>query len=141
MEKKKQSFSEIHSRITHKIERYVAVILEWVILSVIILTLIRLIYYLVTNIIDLDSSLTDFKTYQIIFGMVLTVLIAFEFKNSISFEKENLIQVRNVLLIVILALSRKFIILDFKESGIFVVSGITLALISTGFLYWIIGRK
>ncbi len=54
-------------------------------------------------------------TFQTIFGMIMTVLIALEFKHSVLAvlkRRHNIVQVRTVVLIALLALVRKFIILD-----------------------------
>jgi len=52
-----------------------------------------------------------------LFGMVMTLLIALEFKHSIirvALRRSNIVQVKTVVLIALIALSRKFVILDSK---------------------------
>ena len=60
----------------------------------------------------------DHKVFQAIFGQIMTVLIALEFKHSIIkvvAAAGSIIQVKTVLLIALLALSRKLIIFDVSE--------------------------
>jgi Phosphate-starvation-inducible E family len=55
-------------------------------------------------------------TFQSIFGMIMTVLIALEFNHaimSILHRKDSIVQLRTVILIALLAMARKFIIIDF----------------------------
>ena len=57
----------------------------------------------------------DPQVFQALFGMVLTVLIALEFKHTLLVVKHHrraIVQVRAVVLIALLALVRRFIILD-----------------------------
>ena len=57
----------------------------------------------------------DPQVFQGLFGMVLTVLIALEFKHTLLVVKHHrraIVQVRAVVLIALLALVRRFIILD-----------------------------
>jgi len=82
----------------------------------------------------------DYRVFQAVFGGVLTVLIALEFKHSIVrviAEHRSIIQVKTVLLIALLAISRKFIILDTGTSPeqIFALAAVVVAL---GATYWLI---
>jgi hypothetical protein len=57
----------------------------------------------------------DHRIFQSVFGMVMNLLIAMEFKHSIvrvALRQDNIIQVKTVLLIALIALARKFVILD-----------------------------
>jgi uncharacterized membrane protein (DUF373 family) len=79
--------------------------------------------------------------FQALFGAIMTLLIAMEFKHSIiraALREDNVIQVKTVILISLLALSRKFIILDPAEMGaatIAALAGVTLVL---GVVYWLL---
>src|ERR1700721_1746494 len=60
----------------------------------------------------------DSQAFQGLFGMVLTVLIALEFKHTLLVVKHHrraIVQVRAVVLIALLALVRRFIILDLYQ--------------------------
>jgi uncharacterized membrane protein (DUF373 family) len=62
---------------------------------------------------------SDPEAFQTIFVMMFTVLIALGFKHSLLVvlqRRESVIQVRTIVLIAILAMVRKFIILDLKTT-------------------------
>ena len=66
---------------------------------------------------SLDPS--DYSTFQAVFGMIFTVIIALEFKKSllvVSERRDNVIQIRSVVMIALLAVCRKVIILDPREN-------------------------
>ncbi len=75
--------------------------------------------------------------------MIMTLLIAMEFKHSIvrvALRRDSIIQVKTVVLIAVIALSRKFVILDSDASPakIAALAGATLAL---GATYWLLRKR
>ena len=86
---------------------------------------------------------TDHEAFQLVFGATMTLLIAMEFKYSIvkvALRKESIIQVKTVILIAILALARKFIILepDVDPAKVAALAGAVLAL---GLTYWLMRER
>src|SRR4030088_3397798 len=66
---------------------------------------------------SLDPS--DYSVFQAVFGMIFTAIIALEFKKSllvVSERRDNVIQIRSVVMIALLAVCRKVIILDPREN-------------------------
>lgn len=100
------------------------------IIVVSLLQLISIVFSLL--IIDAFNPL-DHKVFQTVFGMIMTLLIAMEFKHSIvrvALRRDSIIQVKTVILIGLIALARKFVILD-PETGpakVAALAGATLAL-------------
>ncbi len=83
----------------------------------------------------------DHKIFKHIFGMIMTLLIAMEFKHSIVKvieRKDHVVQVKTVLLIALLALSRKFIILDIKIMNPGNLAALALSVLALGVVYWLI---
>jgi uncharacterized membrane protein (DUF373 family) len=83
----------------------------------------------------------DHRIFQAIFGQILTVLIALEFKHSIVkvvAAVESIIQVRTVLLIALLALARKLIILDISEVSPGMILALAAVLLALGVAYWLV---
>ncbi|MDB5650643.1 MAG: diguanylate cyclase [Hyphomicrobiales bacterium] len=79
--------------------------------------------------------------FHAIFGMVLTVLIALELNHSILGvleRKQSIIQVRTVVLVSLLALVRKFIILDTGKTEPLTIIGLALAVVALGTVYWLV---
>lgn len=79
--------------------------------------------------------------FQVVFGMIFTVLIALEFNHSIIsvlHRKESIVQVRTVVLIALLALVRKFIILDASKTDPLIILGLAAALLALGAVHWLV---
>jgi uncharacterized membrane protein (DUF373 family) len=81
------------------------------------------------------------ELFHAIFGMVLTVLIALELNHSIlgvMDRKNSIIQVRTVVLVALLALVRKFIVLDTGKTESLTIIGLALAVVALGTVYWLV---
>src|SRR6476620_4090020 len=62
---------------------------------------------------------TDYSVFQAVFGAIFTVIIALEFKRSllvVARRQQNIVQVRTVILIALLAIVRKVMILDLAST-------------------------
>ena len=74
--------------------------------------------------------------------MIMTVLIALEFNHaimSILHRKESIVQFRDcVILIALLAMARKFIIIDFIGLEPLAVLGLACAVLALGLVYWLV---
>ena len=126
-----------------RFEQVVAITLSGVIALVIVISLIQLIRLVFTLLVMDALNPLDHKVFQLVFGATLTLLIAMEFKHSIvkvALRKESIIQVKTVILIVILALARKFIILepDVDPAKVAALAGTVLAL---GLTYWLMRER
>src|SRR5258708_3091130 len=58
---------------------------------------------------------SDYSTFQAVFGMIFTVIIALEFKKTLlvaAQRKDSIVQIQTVLVIALVAICRKVIILD-----------------------------
>ena len=88
---------------------------------------------------NLDPS--DYATFQAVFGMIFTVIIALEFKKSllvIAERRENVVQIRSVVMIALLAICRKVIILDVKEADALQIFALAAAILALGIVYRLI---
>lgn len=80
------------------------------------------------------------EIFQAIFGMIMTVLIALEFNHSIRGvleRRHGIVQVRTVILIALLALVRKFIIIDATKVEPVTIIGLAAAVLALGGVYWL----
>jgi uncharacterized membrane protein (DUF373 family) len=78
--------------------------------------------------------------FQAVFGMIMTVLIALEFNHSIRGvleRRHGIVQVRTVVLIALLALVRKFIIIDAAHVDPMALIGLAAAVLALGAIYWL----
>lgn len=126
-----------------RFEQVVAITLLGVIAVVIVISLIQLIRLVFTMLVMDALNPLDHQVFQLVFGATMTLLIAMEFKHSIvkvALRKESIIQVKTVILIAILALARKFIILepDVAPAKVAVLAGTVLAL---GLTYWLMRER
>src|SRR3984885_5843715 len=84
----------------------------------------------------------DSQVFQGLFGMVLTVLIALEFKHTLLVVKHHrraIVQVRAVVLIALLALVRRFIILDLYQTTPNVIAALAGAALALGLVFSLVG--
>ena len=111
---------------------------------IIIVSLLQVIRTIVSVLLMDALNPLDHAVFQAVFGMIMTLLIAMEFLHSVvrmAVRGDSLVQVKTVLLIGLLALARKFIILDPSETSpekIAALGGATLAL---GAVYWLLRER
>jgi len=88
---------------------------------------------------SLDPS--DYAVFQAVFGMIFTVIIALEFKKSLlvlAERRDNVVQIRSVVMIALLAICRKVIILDLTETDASHILALAAAILALGAVYWLI---
>jgi uncharacterized membrane protein (DUF373 family) len=83
----------------------------------------------------------DPHLFQVIFGHIMILLIALEFKHSIvkvAAHREHVAQVKTVLLIALLAVARKFIILDVDNYPPQAIVSLAAVMVALGIAYWLV---
>lgn len=121
-----------------RFEQVVALILTTVIAIIIVAALLRLLRNVFELLVLGALDPMDYAVFQGVFGM--TLLIAMEFKHSIlrvAVRRDSIIQVKTVVLIALLALARKFIILDVKTVSAASLAALSFAMIGLGAVYWL----
>ena len=84
---------------------------------------------------------SDYGVFQAVFGMMFTVLIALEFKHSllvVLHGQVGIVQVRSVILIALLALVRKFILVDVHTMTPGMLAALAGAVLALGLVYWFV---
>ncbi len=79
--------------------------------------------------------------FQAVFGMILTVLIALEFNHSILAvvrRRNSIVQARTVVLVALLALARKFVILDAAVTEPLTIFSLAASVLALGAVYWLV---
>ena len=87
---------------------------------------------------------TNHAVFQAVFGAIFTVIIALEFKRSIVVSVEThdtVFHVRTVVMVTLLALLRKFIILDLDKTGAATIAALAFATLALGSIFWIIRQQ
>jgi uncharacterized membrane protein (DUF373 family) len=85
----------------------------------------------------------DPQVFQGLFGMVLTVLIALEFKHTllvVRHHRRAIVQVRAVVLIALLALVRRFVILDLYQTAPSIIAALAGAVLALGIVFSLVGN-
>lgn len=124
-----------------RFEQVVAIILSLVIAAVVALALVQLLLRIVPLLLSGSIDPLEHEVFQTLFGMMMTLLIALEFKHSIirvALRHESIVQVKTVVLISLIALSRKFVILDTKATGATTIAALAGATLVLGVVYWLL---
>ncbi|MCP3711557.1 phosphate-starvation-inducible PsiE family protein [Paraburkholderia sp. CNPSo 3274] len=126
-----------------RFEQLVVHVLSVVISVIILVSLWQLIHAVIALLVSDALNPLDHAVYQTIFGMVMTLLIAMEFKHSITrvmARRDHIVQVKTVLLVALLAIARKFIILD-PASAPAQIAALAFALVALGSVYWLMRQR
>ena len=130
--------------IYERFEQVVAIILSLVIALVIALALLQLITRVILLLLSGALDPLEHDVFQALFGMIMTLLIAMEFKHSIilvAFRRSSIIQVKTVVLIALIALSRKFVILDSGDTAASTIAALAGAMLVLGVVYWLLRER
>ena len=128
-----------------RFEQAVALILTGLIAIIIVVALVELSKEVLKTVVAGTMNPLDHRLFQTLFGEILTLLIALEFKHSILkvvARKESIIQVKTVLLIAMLAISRKFMIVDLDQvQNTNTIFALAAAVVALAIAYWLIRKR
>jgi uncharacterized membrane protein (DUF373 family) len=125
-----------------RFEQVVVFVLTVLIALIVIAALWNLLKLVVTSLLLVDIlDPTDPAVFQAVFGAIFTVVIALEFKRSLLVVVERrfgIVQVRAVVMIAMLAVVRKFIILDLGQTEPMKLLALGGAMLALGIVYWLV---
>ena len=124
-----------------RFEQVVAIMLSVVISAVVDFALVQLLVHVAPLLLSGSIDPLEHEVFQSVFGMVMTVLIALEFNHSIirvPFRRSSIVQVKTVVLISLIALSRKFVILDTSATNASTIAALAGATLVLGVVYWLL---
>lgn len=127
-----------------RFEAVIAAVLTLAISLVIAMGLYRLIAEVVGGLVLGGLNPLNQKVFQGVFGEIMTVLIALEFNHTLQYvvnREQSVIQTKIVLLIALLALARKFILLDLKETTSPELLGLAAVTLAIGASYWLVRER
>ena len=130
--------------LSERFEQVIAAVLGVIIAIVILLALWELIRLVVNTLVLQHQNVLAHSVFQKLFGAILTLLIAMEFQHSIIKvieRREHIIQTKIVVLIALLALARKFIILDLNATSPQMVLALSFGVLVLGGVYWLIEQR
>lgn len=126
-----------------RFEHLVAITLSVVISLVVIFALLQLLREVFNLLLVNMLNPLDHGVFQAIFGMMMTLLIAMEFKHSILKvldRNSHIVQARAVVMIALLALARKLIILDFSIISSAKLAAIGFVVLSLAVVYYLLRK-
>lgn len=125
-----------------RFEHAVVLVLSTLIAIVVVAAVWHLVLKIVIGLVLSDQfDPTDSGVFQVIFGMIFTVIIALEFKKSLLVVAErasSIVQVRTVIVIALLAVVRKIIILDLASTDAAKLLALAAAMLALGVVYWLV---
>ncbi|WP_094193646.1 phosphate-starvation-inducible PsiE family protein [Bradyrhizobium viridifuturi] len=130
----------LYQRFEHIVVLFLTALIAVVIVAALWTLSLKILFGLVLSG-SLDPS--DYSAFQAVFGMILTVIIALEFKKSLlvlAERRDIIIQIRSVVMIALLAVCRKVIILDLTETDALHILAFAAAILALGIVCWLIGN-
>jgi uncharacterized membrane protein (DUF373 family) len=124
-----------------RFETLVGFVLTIVIAAVILVALYRLIVGVTWTLVLRSRNPLDHEVFQVVFGDIMTVLIALEFNHTLQYvitREFGIIQARTVILIALLALARKVIVIDLYAAAPATVAALGVLALSLSAAYWLI---
>jgi uncharacterized membrane protein (DUF373 family) len=132
--------SEI-KKATRFVEKLIIHALIVMMAGVLILATIELGYYLVNSIIESRWLLINLNNLLDLFGIFLLVLIGIELLDTIKvYFKENVVHVEVVVLVAIIAISRKVVVMDAEELSGEKLIGIAAIIVALAVAYFLIRK-
>ena len=127
-----------------RFEEVVVVVLTCLISLVIVAAVVNLCFRIGMLVVFGLLDPAEHSVFQAVFGMIFTVLIALEFNHSILgvlHRQKSIIQLRTVILLALLALARKFIILDASKTEPLIIIGLAAAVLALGAVHWLVREQ
>jgi uncharacterized membrane protein (DUF373 family) len=145
----RKSIEELKARwpllnIYEKFEQVIAIALIAIIAVIIVLALVNLGKEAVLLLFRNEMNPFSHNVFQTVFGEIMTLLIALEFRHSIVkvvAGQARIIQVKTVLLVALLAIARKFIILETETTPAATIAALAAAIVAIGVGYWLISER
>jgi uncharacterized membrane protein (DUF373 family) len=127
-----------------RFEALLAVALRLVIGLVILVAFYRLVVDVLQTVVLRSLNPLDATVFEHVFGEILTLLIALEFNHTLQYvvsDERGVIRAKIVILIALLALSRKVIILDLTQLPPATVVALALLAFSLGVTYYLVRER
>jgi uncharacterized membrane protein (DUF373 family) len=127
-----------------RFESMVALALTLIVALIILVALYRLGASVLSGLFMGMLDPLDPKVFQAVFGEILTLLIALEFNHTLQYavaREQSIIQTKVVVLIALLAIARKFIVLDLDEVSAGHLFGLAAVALALAIGYWLICER
>jgi len=127
-----------------RFEAFVALVLTLIVTAVVLVALWRLVFSVVDTLVLRSLNPLEHGVFQIVFGEILTVLIALEFNHTLRYvvtRELGIIQARVVILIAVLALVRKIIVTDLAAMSPGTLAAEATLILALGITYWLMREQ
>lgn len=124
-----------------RFESVAAIVMMLLVTLVIVVAIVRLASGVIGGLVFGVLNPLDHKVFQGVFGDIVTVLIALEFNHSLQYAvkgKKSIIQTKLILLIALLAVARKFIVMDLEATTVETMLGLAAIALALGIVYWLL---
>jgi len=129
-------------KILKTFEKLIVLSLLGLMMFVVFVSAIELVIILWRELMKPPFFLLDLEEMQEVFGFFLMVLIGLELLESIkAYLEENRVHAEIVFLVAIVAVSRKIIILDYKEISSDMLFGMSAIIVALGIGYYLVRRS
>jgi uncharacterized membrane protein (DUF373 family) len=122
-------------------EHLVILALNFIIAVIVAIALVQLFEQTWPLVLRSTQNPLDRAAFESLFSGIFTLIIALEFRHSISRAsdgREHVVQVRTVVLIALLAISRKFVILDTGTTSAATIAALAGVTVVLGVVYWLL---
>jgi uncharacterized membrane protein (DUF373 family) len=126
-----------------RFEQVVALVLSAIIALIVVVALVQLVGVVAALLLARALNPLEHETFELVFGMIMTLLIALELKHSIikvALRNQHIVQVKTVVLIALIALARKFVVLP-TETSPARIAALAVALLALGVVYWLMRER
>jgi uncharacterized membrane protein (DUF373 family) len=127
-----------------RFEGLVALVLTFIVGLIILVALYRLASAVVKGLLWGVLDPLDPRVFQTVFGEIMTLLIALEFNHTLQYvarREQSIIQTKVVLLIALLAVARKFIVLELATVTPGELLGLAAITLVLGVVYWLMRER
>ncbi|HET6375886.1 MAG TPA: phosphate-starvation-inducible PsiE family protein [Methylocella sp.] len=127
-----------------RFEQAVALVLTFLIACVVAVATVQLVMGVGLTLVLKPVEPLEHGVFQNVFGMIMTVLIALEFNHTILgilHRKDSIVQLRTVILIALLAMARKFVVIETSEADPLTIIGLAAAVLALGAVYWLVREQ
>lgn len=122
-----------------RFEQIIVLVLGFVVAVVIVVAMINLLRTLFELLRFGSFGPIEPEAFRSVFGMIMIVLISLEFNHTILGQLErglSVIQVRAVVLIALLAVLRKFMVIEIGEADATLLLALSASTLALGGVYW-----
>jgi uncharacterized membrane protein (DUF373 family) len=130
--------------IIHSIKKWMSFIVLILMMIIVIIAIVELGIILYLDIFDPTDNVIFLEIDELfkIFGFFFIILIGFELVETVEmYFKENVIHAEVVLLVAVIAVSRKVILLDLEKYDPIATIGLALIIIALGGCYYLIKKS